>query len=499
MILLKPPLQLTQEQLNTGNISVFLAGSIEMGKAEDWQSEVQNILKDSDVTIFSPRRDDWNCVDNETKAITKTGIKCLDELSEGDLILTFNNITNTLEYQPILKINAYNVVSASISKFIRNDEVFLFTNNHIHVDRSKNKNKNSIFKKSSDYTSGEGRVRVPCGKKLVENVSNTTEDYAWKAFNHDHIKLCAWILSEGSIFNSNGKRMITLAQSYEANPHKVSRIKNILQNLNITYRFYNNQFILDKDAVDFILGVLQLEKYKIPTWIKTSRAEEKRIFINEYAIGDGCFREDKLLYIAYSEKYIKFAEEMQILAYEAGLSTKMRNKTSGFGHPVVNINFHNCDKSGFSYKYDSEHVYTGTLWCPTTENATWVAYRNGTPFITGNSSWPQDASFQPFNEQVSWELDHIDQADMILMYFDPDTKSPITLLELGLLTANADKVLVCCPEGYWRKGNVDIVCQRYGISQVDTKEDFFDFVKSIAIEISNTPSIDMSDDISSTD
>lgn len=116
-----------------------------------------------------------------------------------------------------------------------------------------------------------------------------------------------------------------------------------------------------------------------------------------------------------------------------------------------------------------------------------------------NADWPQDASFQPFNEQVSWELDHIDQADMILMYFDPDTKSPITLLELGLLTANADKVLVCCPEGYWRKGNVDIVCQRYGISQVDTKEDFFDFVKSIAIEISNTPSIDMSDDISSTD
>lgn len=114
-----------------------------------------------------------------------------------------------------------------------------------------------------------------------------------------------------------------------------------------------------------------------------------------------------------------------------------------------------------------------------------------------DSSWPQDADFAPFNEQVTWELDHIDQADMVLMYFDPDTKSPITLLELGILSANPEKVLVCCPQGYWRKGNVDIVCQRYGIPQLETKDEFFDFVKILADEFSNIPSIDVNppDDI----
>lgn len=53
-------------------------------------------------------------------------------------------------------------------------------------------------------------------------------------------------------------------------------------------------------------------------------------------------------------------------------------------------------------------------------------------------------------------------ADVIAMYFDPDTKAPITLLELGLF-ARTGKMIVACPEGFWKKGNVEIVCGRYGI------------------------------------
>ena len=48
------------------------------------------------------------------------------------------------------------------------------------------------------------------------------------------------------------------------------------------------------------------------------------------------------------------------------------------------------------------------------------------------------------------------------MYFDPNTTSPISLLELGL-HAKSKKMIVCCPEGFWRKGNVDIVCENFYI------------------------------------
>ena len=58
----------------------------------------------------------------------------------------------------------------------------------------------------------------------------------------------------------------------------------------------------------------------------------------------------------------------------------------------------------------------------------------------------------------------------------PGTKSPITLLELGLHAGkNPQKLVVCCPDGYWRKGNVDIVCRRCGVRQVPTLDDLVRF------------------------
>jgi hypothetical protein len=47
--------------LNPTDVSIFLAGSIEMGKAEDWQSEIVNSLSDlENIEIYNPRRDDWD-------------------------------------------------------------------------------------------------------------------------------------------------------------------------------------------------------------------------------------------------------------------------------------------------------------------------------------------------------------------------------------------------------------------------------------------------------
>ena len=40
--------------------SVFLAGSIDMGSAEDWQAQFERFLSDLDVLILNPRRDEWD-------------------------------------------------------------------------------------------------------------------------------------------------------------------------------------------------------------------------------------------------------------------------------------------------------------------------------------------------------------------------------------------------------------------------------------------------------
>ncbi|GFH51709.1 hypothetical protein CTEN210_08185 [Chaetoceros tenuissimus] len=84
-----------------------------------------------------------------------------------------------------------------------------------------------------------------------------------------------------------------------------------------------------------------------------------------------------------------------------------------------------------------------------------------------DSSWEQSIENKHFREQVEWELEAQEKADIIVIYFAPNTKSPITLLELGLF-AKSKKMICCCPKGFWRKGNVDVVCDRYGVEVVDS-------------------------------
>ena len=79
-----------------------------------------------------------------------------------------------------------------------------------------------------------------------------------------------------------------------------------------------------------------------------------------------------------------------------------------------------------------------------------------------DSSWEQSYENPQFFQQVSWELNAMEHADFIIMYFSPGTISPISLLELGLY-AKTGKLTVVCPDGFSRKGNVDIVCDRYNI------------------------------------
>jgi hypothetical protein len=79
-----------------------------------------------------------------------------------------------------------------------------------------------------------------------------------------------------------------------------------------------------------------------------------------------------------------------------------------------------------------------------------------------DASWRQSIDEPKFRGQVEWELDGLDRADVIAMWFAPATKAPITLLELGL-HARGGKLVVGCPDGFWRKGNIEIVCARHGI------------------------------------
>jgi len=53
-----------------------------------------------------------------------------------------------------------------------------------------------------------------------------------------------------------------------------------------------------------------------------------------------------------------------------------------------------------------------------------------------NSNWRESIKNKKFQEQVSWEFSALEKSDYIILYFDPKSKSPISLLELGLFARN---------------------------------------------------------------
>jgi hypothetical protein len=93
-----------------------------------------------------------------------------------------------------------------------------------------------------------------------------------------------------------------------------------------------------------------------------------------------------------------------------------------------------------------------------------------------DASWEQSIHNTQFRGQVEWELEGQERAAAIAMYFAPSTRAPITLLELGLF-ARSGKLVVCCPPGFWRRGNVEVVCARYGVVLVESLSELVEQVR----------------------
>lgn len=97
-----------------------------------------------------------------------------------------------------------------------------------------------------------------------------------------------------------------------------------------------------------------------------------------------------------------------------------------------------------------------------------------------NSDWAQTLEEENFVIQVEWELVKLEICDVIFMSIDPKTLSPITLLEFGMhVKANPEKLVVHCPEGFWKKGNLQVTGRMYGVKIHDDLESAIEHMESL--------------------
>ncbi|KAK5996570.1 hypothetical protein PT974_01907 [Cladobotryum mycophilum] len=92
-----------------------------------------------------------------------------------------------------------------------------------------------------------------------------------------------------------------------------------------------------------------------------------------------------------------------------------------------------------------------------------------------DSSWKEDFSDSRWAEQVEWELEMQDKADIVVVFFHGISPAPISLLELGLCVRSG-KAIVCALDSYSKRGNVEAVCRRYAAKFVSSMQELRDAV-----------------------
>lgn len=94
-----------------------------------------------------------------------------------------------------------------------------------------------------------------------------------------------------------------------------------------------------------------------------------------------------------------------------------------------------------------------------------------------DSNWDESADDPRFSTQTEWELEAQDRANVIAMYLSPESEASVSLLELGI-SARSGKVIVCCPDGFWCKRLVDVVCRRHGLTTAPDLDAMIEAIKA---------------------
>lgn len=79
------------------------------------------------------------------------------------------------------------------------------------------------------------------------------------------------------------------------------------------------------------------------------------------------------------------------------------------------------------------------------------------------AKWNPNAGHDEFIKQIEWELGALKKSSLIILNILGTSKSPISLLEMGLFKDNPG-LRVFCPPEFYRFDNVSVTCREFGIS-----------------------------------
>jgi nucleoside 2-deoxyribosyltransferase len=122
MTVIKPP---TKIEVGKDALVIFLGGSIEMGKAEEWQTKLSKDIEEFDVIALNPRRSDWDSSwvqSIENKQFNEQVTWELSGLERADIVVIYL-AKNTMSPITLLELGI-NIVEKPDSVVVYADEKY---------------------------------------------------------------------------------------------------------------------------------------------------------------------------------------------------------------------------------------------------------------------------------------------------------------------------------------------------------------------------------------
>lgn len=336
----------------------------------------QALFNPSTIYAEAQKIDEWpgECVDVETTCLTRQGWKKYHQLKIGEEILTFNLQTEKTEWLPLEKIHVYE--NAKYDIWNNKGIELACTPNHKWPVRSRiYKDKYELVEAKNWKSQHEFPRMVKC-----QDLPNKSE------WSDDFVALVAWVATEGSYRpeyrRGNG---IILTQK----THK--------QEVNLLMEKFGAPKGHQKSDGSHVweFGGKLAEQVRLVAperspridWLCQLTQQQLELFVDVCIKADGCetpSKGNRKARQVISQKTGKILDSLLAACTLAGkpVSRAMRGKGSGANVETWTLRNSNNVEVRKLKQIDTK---VGTVWCPQTQNRTFVARRGKFIFITGNS------------------------------------------------------------------------------------------------------------------
>lgn len=385
----------------------------------------------------------YACVDTETEVLTKRGWLRYGDLREGDTVAGYDLAAGLAEWTPCRGVSAYDYDGDLVSVEKGRLSMRLTPNHRCVVARTDGNDKHRGPPEIVRADALNRRCAVP-------RSAEWKDDGGTEGIGEVLAAVCGWVASEG-YYTPEG--YVHLTQSLTVNAEKVRAIDDLLAGLpNIAYdlgamniyrsgpkwrarskiggvdrgasfqtleeaqawvrgvrdargldglqRVERRADYKGREVIDVVWrlprGVAQRIRELMPDKHLTQQlanlpASEARALLEAFIEGDG-HRHVRGAAITIFQKHRPSLDWLQVIAVRLGYRTSIKPARNGYVlHLDPSQHFLTLRSHNPAGAIRREH-YRGVVWCPMTGTGTFIARRNGSVFITGNSfasEWPR--------------------------------------------------------------------------------------------------------------